>query len=251
MNITRTSSYRTLLLSATAGLSICLSAPSYSGPITAGPGLRAATNQSTGVYHLVTVDEQRRHQVIALAHKGKVLEIHAKKAAGGYLTRGSGSTAIKVSPQTFNQLIAIAGGLNRDIESLPAAKKNEFYALAGLGSTPTSQTPRPFEVAPGSNNTCPPGYGLKTKKTAGSIVRICEILSYQERNDSLLATLANWWASANLDLITSAHARLLHFQFKLADFFQFAVMMDDGNLSSGEQTWRIQAAGFDVLFTHP
>ena len=250
MNITPTSPYRTLLLSATAGLSLCLSAPSYSAPITAGSGLRVATKQSTGVYHLVTIDEQRRHQVIALAHKGRVLEIHAKKAAGGYLTRGAGSTAIKVSPQTFTQLISIAGGMNRDIESLPAAKKNEFYALAGL-STPASRTPLPLEVAPGSNNTCPPGYGLKTKKTVGSIVQICEILSYQERNDSLLATLANWWASANLDLITPAHAQLLFFQFDLADFFDFRVGMDNGNLSSGQQTWRVQAAGFDVLFTHP
>lgn len=250
MNTIRTSHYRTLLLSAMAGLSLCLSAPSHSAPISAGSGLGQATKQSTGIYHLATVDEQRRHQVIALAHKGKVLEIHAKTAAGGYLKRGPGSTAIRVSPQTFTQLISIAGGMNRDIESLSAAKKNQFYALAGL-STSASQPQRPLEVTPGANNTCPSGYGLKMKRTDGGIVRTCEILSYQERNDSLLAALTNWWASANLELISPAHARLLQMSYMLADFFHFSVMMDNGNLSSGDQTWRIRAAGFDVLFTTP
>ena len=144
--------------------------------IVKGPMTPQITPQSTGIYSVAVLHRDARvYQSLALFHQGQMKEIHTRVQGGPYLRRRPGSTAIRIQPATFDQLIATAGGVDRNVEQLPLAQRNRFYQLAGLAvPTPPGTPSRPPEVAPDTAGHCPQGYELRPFPKPAKCVLISE-----------------------------------------------------------------------------
>ena len=73
----------------------------------------------------------------------------------------------------FDQLIKQAGGIDRNVEELPAAQKNRFYRLAGFSSGPApsgSTKPPAPEVPPDTAGNFPAGHRLQSLPKGGEEV---------------------------------------------------------------------------------
>jgi hypothetical protein len=196
------------------------------------------TQQSTGIYTVAGLHRDVRPlSSLALFYKGQMKEIHTKVVGGTYLHRKPGSTPIRIQPTTFDQLIAIAGGVDKNVEQLPPDKKNRFYQLAGLSSTPGSPSaPPPPEVAPDAAGHCPPGYELRPLPKPGKCVLKAEAPQLDRQ----------WLAAAweRLDLVRQAEAAIHEINFSLANIF--------GNIAFSyndqERVYRFQGFGFTVVW---
>ncbi len=153
-----------------------------------GTGANLVNSQVTGIYNVVHVNKDgTTYTTLAFFNKGRVLDAHTQ-SPGGWLAKKSGNSPKPLSTATFQQLIGIAG-VNANVETLPPAKKNQFYQLAGL-SGGSSSPPPPSEVPPGPGNKCPPGYQLHLNKPAGGVT--CRPLSYSP--DGASEWLASLWS---------------------------------------------------------
>jgi len=151
-----------------------------------GTGADLVNSQVTGIYNVVHVNKDgTTYTTLALFNKGRVLDAHTQRP-GGWLAKKSGNSPKPLSTSTFQQLIGIAG-VNANVETLPPAKKNQFYQLAGLSGG--SSAPPPSEVPPGPGNKCPPGYQLHLNKPAGGAT--CRLQSY--RPDGASEWLVSLW----------------------------------------------------------
>lgn len=196
--------------------------------ISQGTGASLVTKQATGIYSVVILNKDgTTYTTLALFNKSKLLEAHTQRP-GGWLPKKSGNSPKPLSPAQFQQLIGIAG-LNKDVEKLPAAKRSQFYQVAGLsgGSTPASSPPA-LEVPPGPNRQCPPGYELKLKKPGGFTCR-----AITRRMDGLSDRFASLWN--RLALIPPAEARELK-----------TVMIHVGNFSFIEAAYSKDDFGQEV-----
>lgn len=135
--------------------------PVQAATIRAGSGASPPA-YATGVYEIAVVkdDAGRLQRMLALVHRGTLQELHSRGSVG-YLRRATGSTPIRVSPGTYVKLLALAGGLNRDVNSLPLATRCEYYALARLSTTemncPSGTVwPRTTYDGVTSQDVCPP-----------------------------------------------------------------------------------------------
>jgi hypothetical protein len=152
-----------------------------------GTGANLVNPQVTGIYNVVHVNKDgTTFTTLAFFNKGRVLDAHTQ-SPGDWLAKKSGNSPKPLSTATFQQLIGIAG-VNANVETLPPAKKNQFYQLAGLSGG--SSSPPPAEVPPGPGNKCPPGYQLHFNKPAGRVT--CRLLSY--RPDGAPEWLASLWS---------------------------------------------------------
>ena len=118
---------------------LAIGLPAQAAKIGAGSGA-SPTASVTGIYEIavLTTDAGRRHKVLALVHKGGLWEVHVRGGTG-YQRRVAGSAGIRVSPSTFDRLLSLAGGMNRDVNGLPFSTRCGFYRLAGLGISPQEQ----------------------------------------------------------------------------------------------------------------
>jgi len=91
---------------------------------------------ATGIYEIAIVknDAGQLQRILALVHRYKLWEVH-NRGSNGYLRRVAGSSPIRVSPGTYLNLLALTGGTNRDVNTLPLATRCQFYDLAGLDRT--------------------------------------------------------------------------------------------------------------------
>src|SRR5690606_8174772 len=98
------------------------------GTFIVGPSLDAAvTSRATGIYLITTFQKPGGgvYQTYGLLKQGELQEVHTK--AKGWLSKKPGSASIKPMPAAkFDQLIAAAGGINRNVETNAAVKAN-FY----------------------------------------------------------------------------------------------------------------------------
>jgi len=99
----------------------------------AGPGAASLPSGATGLYELGTVGlGHGSAQVRALVHHGRILQVHALHD-GRWLAKRSGSSGGKTAaPPKFDELAAIAGGINVDLRDLPAPARERFIEAAGL-----------------------------------------------------------------------------------------------------------------------
>jgi len=203
---------RALLFALLATTAIAVTAEA--GVIEPGPGASVAAT-ATGVYEIVITNGTRAtYRTLALMDRGRIVEVHTRRGTN-YLARTSGSPAVKVTSGKFNTLITIAGGVNRDVNKLPAATRDSFNQTAGLdgsGSSGGDSGPAPMEVAP-ANDTCPPGYELKLTFVAGRKQMVCrlatQVLPAIDRVESPL--LARAWSGirwAIEGLVAPAQARI-------------------------------------------
>jgi hypothetical protein len=181
-----------------------------------GSGAQLVTTQSTGIYVIAHLERDGRiSQSIALFRKGQMTEIHTRVVGGPYLNRKAGSTAIRVPTAKFDQLITAAGGLNVNVEQLPAAKRNQFYQLAGFVPTPATP-PRPPEVAPDPAGHCPQGYEFRPfpgggKPGSGKCMLITEA------PPAVRSRFVTWWQGWTL--VPTAEAVVHELAFQLSHLF--------------------------------
>ena len=110
-----------------------------------GPGLAGLQSGATGIYELGTVTLANATVGLrALMHNGQVLQVQSRHD-GRWLARRSGSMGGKaVAPTKFDELTAIAGGLNVDVRRRQLDTQQQFARTAGLvlleapGGAPTN-----------------------------------------------------------------------------------------------------------------
>jgi hypothetical protein len=158
---------------ACAGL-LVIGMPAQATTIVAGSGTNPPAS-ATGIYEIavMTTDAKRVHSVLALVDKGALKEVHSRSPSG-YLRRVAGSTAVRVSTSTYAKLLSLAGGTNRNVNSLPLVTRCQFYSLAGLATTGMSCPsilPAPMPEAPSN---CPAGYEVKISIVNGAYFIQCE-----------------------------------------------------------------------------
>lgn len=106
------------------------------GKFAVGGSLNAGvTGQATGVYVIATFNKPGVGTVTTygLLKQGALQEVHTKKGTA-WLGKQSGHSIKTLSASKFDQLIAAAGGANRNVETNAAAKAN-FYQIAGFASS--------------------------------------------------------------------------------------------------------------------
>lgn len=94
----------------------------------------AAKQQATGIYVLGTTGIRNWTAVhYVLMRDGRALQIQSK-AGGSWLPKvaGSGGGHL-VGAERFDQLLALAGGPNRDAKQLPVVQRDRFLCVAGFG----------------------------------------------------------------------------------------------------------------------
>lgn len=206
--------------------------------ISAGAGAGLVTPQATGIYSVVVVNKDgTKYTTLGLFNKGKLLEAHTTRPSG-WLTKKSGNSAKVLSTATFQQLIGIAG-LNKDVETMPAAKRTQFYQAAGL-SLSGGGSPLQPEVPPGPTNQCPLGYELIKKPGVGFT---CRLLTYWL--DGVSERFASLWNS--LAVIPPAEAAQLKQVFIHVGRFSLAeaaYMKDD----VGREVYQFSLLGLIIEF---
>jgi len=98
---------------------------------TAAPG--AASARATGIFLLGRAYLPGAPvEVYALLHNGDVLQVHAR-LRGSWLAKRRGSSGGKeLAPSRFDELMAIAGGANRDVRAQGAKVHADFARVGGL-----------------------------------------------------------------------------------------------------------------------
>jgi hypothetical protein len=95
----------------------------------------AVKARATGVYLAASLNTPagQRYDTLTLINQGNAIEVHTKRAGAGYLPKRPGAHSVRtIAPATFDQLIALAGGVSRNVEGRPA--KAQFLQVAGLGT---------------------------------------------------------------------------------------------------------------------
>lgn len=218
-------------------LTLVAAAAAATPQVTAGSGAQLVTSQSTGIYVIANLNNAGRvRQTLTLFHKSQLKEVHTRKTVSGtYLARTANSQAIRIPTATFNQLIAVAGGVDRNVETLPAAKRNQFYQLANLGDT--APAPHP-QVPPGPTGKCPPGYELIKLPLPPK----CRLLS--RGPSGLTDWLASLWS--RFPLVPEAEAVAIKlFEFALSNVFSNIQFQWDDGL----EVYQFRGFGFTVMWT--
>jgi hypothetical protein len=96
-------------------------------------GAASLDSRATGIFDLGELRSgQRSARVRALVHHGRVLQVHGR-LEGRWLAKTSGSSGGKpMSPSKFDELVAIAGGVNRDVRQASADVRRSFSTAAEL-----------------------------------------------------------------------------------------------------------------------
>lgn len=242
-----------------SGLAI-VTMPAQAVTIVAGSGANPPAT-ATGIYEIARLEGQKVQKALALVHRGTLQEVHSRGTIG-YQRREAGSTAIKISTAAYEKLLTLAGGPNRDVNTMPLVTRCEFYGLAGIptaGMTCPVSRPPPAKVAP-SGDSCPSGYQKRLEKIDGKAQWICVPVVQAPASrtvDELLVqalparaptsrTIAAW--IERLLPIATAEARILMLQFKSDMFFRpisFGLFSPE---ASGTEYggWSFQGFGFDI-----
>jgi len=229
-------------------------APAHAASIQPGSGA-SVSDRATGIYEIVVTSGSRgTYRTLALMDRGRVIELHTRSGTT-YLARKAGSPAIRVTSQKFNEMITIAGGINKDVNKLPAATRDSFMQKAGLGGTSGDGGSAPLEVPP-TGTTCPIGYEFHISYESHRKVMTCRLatgLVPQEGagHESLLA-LAKSVLRAGLDAVVApAEARLAQIRYKFTIALLYVqVTYEEADISS-MAALTLEVAGAEVTWLEP
>ncbi len=178
--------------------------------VQSGSGANAPAN-ATGVYEIIIATGPKgNYRTLALVDRGRLVDVHTKRGAT-YLARKTGSPSIRLASKKFDELITIAGGINRNVNNMAGTTRNSFYQVAGLTGAGEAAGQPPMQVPP-ENNACPLGYQPKLQFIDGRKQVQCVIVTMQSPRihgdtDLLVATTGSA-AVAVLDwFVPPAHAR--------------------------------------------
>lgn len=154
------------------------------------PGLAGLESGATGIYELGTVTLANASVGLrALLHNGQVLQVHSRHD-GRWLARRSGSMGGKaVAPTKFDELAAIAGGLNIDVRGGQLGMQQQFARTAGLvllqPTGNTAQSPPTGQPGPALGN------GKTTRKVATECAPAsCRVIANHDRSGATGFTIA-------------------------------------------------------------
>lgn len=203
----------------------------------------------TGVYRLAYLNSSgAQKETLALVHQGRVVEVHTRTAQQhAYLQRRVKSRPAKsvaLASATFNQLITIAGGVNKNVNALPTATQQSFLKTAGLaGGSSGGSTPL---VVPPQNGQCPSAYELHITFKDGRKQVECRLKADLPRG--LLERMLAWWDG--IYRVAEAHA-YYEWQFKVKyalEFWNWGFRHDDNWGGTGVSGWEFNGFGFQVLY---
>lgn len=138
---------------------------------------KALSAGATGIYTLgtSTFTGYASATTFALVHQGQIREVHSK-SGGQWMSKRSSQGGLGLTSAQFDDLIALAGGLDRNVNTTNG--RDQFLCLAklaaGCGSGAAPSTGTPGEVAPVGMR-CPTGYQLQSTASGG---RTCRLISY-------------------------------------------------------------------------
>jgi hypothetical protein len=101
----------------------------------------AVQSRATGIYLAASLTTPAGHHfdTLTLINQGAAVEVHTKRAGGAYLAKQPGAQSVRtISTAKFDQLIGLAGGINRNVEG--TAAKAQFLQVAGLAPGGTGGT---------------------------------------------------------------------------------------------------------------
>lgn len=152
----------------------------------------AAKQEASGIYVLGTTRLRSwtaTHYV--LVRYGRGLQIHTK-ANGAWLPKLAGSSGgHTVGVERFDELLSIAGGVNRDVRQLPAVQRDRFFCVAGFGGCvgQTSQVP---ETTASRDR-----HLARSHEPAGPASFFASLLGAQARAAGICAQCQPYFASAD------------------------------------------------------
>lgn len=226
----------------------------------AGSAFEAALKtNATGIYRLGTSSFGARGSAttFALVHAGQIKQVQSKRGAQWLPKQQGSSGGLPVSGPMFDQLIQIAGAVDRNANQLPAAKREQFLCVAKLKTSACPSSPGgslPPEVVP-IDNACPTGYGLQTKRgPTGKSVKVCVLLTrnFRHEPDGVAPVVAALRATLHW-LVPAAHARdcgpigcMTYFSFGEIGAFRFRFEFNEqGNY------WGFNGFGIVAIFILP
>lgn len=212
----------------------------------ASPALHELTPSMTGIYRIATLDSRgSRKETLALVYNGRIREIHTRKMTNhAYLARNVLSkpvNAVSLSSGTFNNLIVIAGGVNRNVNNLTPAILQNFVRTANLdGSGSGGGSNWPPTVPRRFSDPCPFGYEINPANKGE-----CRLKAEMPRDlvDQMLA-----WLKDSLS-VTSAHAYFL-FEFRtkyLSSWETWGFTYEDAPGGATGPGWRFTGFGFNIV----
>lgn len=219
------------------------------------PGSGASVSKTaTGIYEIaVTNGSRATYRTLALVDQGRIIELHTRRGTT-YLARKAGSPSVRVTSQKFNEMITIAGGINRDVNKLPAATRSSFMQKAGLGDSASGDGgSAPLQVPP-TDGACPIGYEIHISFATGRKVITCRLAAgvmpeAGERPESLLAFVKSALRAGLEGLVAPAEARLaeIHYEFRIFMVLHVGITYLDADI--GEFTaLTMQVAGAEVTW---
>ncbi|MFO1378597.1 MAG: hypothetical protein U1F14_16520 [Steroidobacteraceae bacterium] len=257
---------RTLVRPVACGMLLAVTLQAESATIVAGSGVNPPTT-ATGIYEIAvaTTDTGKVQKALALTHKGSLKEVHSRSSTA-YQRREAGSTTIRVPTATYDKLLALAGGTNRDVNTMSLATRCQFYVLAGIPTTgmscPTS-TPAPSTTTP-TGGTCPSGYEIKYVLVGGRKQLTCVLITLAPQLPETSEQFA-WLESAaasfghrvadwaqRLSPIPVAEARLIKLTFSSRLLYQDVTFAYLGAEAGGTDygAWRFDGFGFGITWVN-
>lgn len=235
-----------------AALALGTAAMAQAASIQPGSGA-SVSDQATGIYEIVvTTGSRATYRTLALLDRGQIIDLHTRRGTT-YLARKAGSPAVRVTSQKFNEMITIAGGINKDVNKLPAATRDAFLQKAGLGGGASGGGgSAPLQVPP-TDGACPIGYELHISFDTGRKVMTCRLaaglLPESGTQPSSLMALARAALRAGLEaLVTPAEARLAEIRYKFR-ILLFSVQVTYADADIGElSALTLEVAGAEVTW---
>lgn len=203
----------------------------------------------TGIYRLAYLKGSgRRKETLALVHQGRIVEVHTRTAVARAYSRRQvqvrPADTKELSGETFNQLIVLAGGVNKNVAVATSSVQQSFLQTAGLGNVNGNGAP-PLVVPP-QDGQCPPAYEPHMTFQDGHKQLDCRLTS--EAPPSLSDRVAVWWE--DLDLVSSARAFLLwKWTMEAATSVQrWGFTYTDNWGNTGLTSWEFNGFGFQIAY---
>jgi hypothetical protein len=194
-------------------------------------GLEAAVKaRATGIYRAASLNlaSGKHYETLTLINQGNAVEVHTRQVGGAYLAKQAGAQSVKtLAPSKFDQLIAAAGGVSRNVEG--TAAKTQFLQIAGLaggGSTGGGSTGGGSSVP-----ACPSDWASKsviqrTKIQNDPVLRqqylgcLTELMPAGQERRSMLARLGDMLTPLVPEAQAADEATLVYLSISFDNFFR-------------------------------
>lgn len=232
------------------GFAAFVAAPRAATVPSATQALTELAANMTGIYRLAYLNSGgAQKETLALVHQGRVVEVHTRRVQQqSYLQRKVQSRpakSVNLASGTFNQLIAIAGGVNQNVSSSSPASQQNFLKTAGLAGSGSGGGKTP-PVVPATNGQCPFAYELHISFKDGRKQVECRL-----KADLPLDLIEQMFAWSKNALSVSVAYAYYEWQWKVKyalEFWNWGFTHNDNWGGAGVSGWEFNGFGFQVLY---